>query len=242
MRAGASQLFINVFKVVNIDSFLYIAPMKSLNFKTLSVQTLKGCAIYLAISSVTCLYGQTLDQFALRESTKIDSIVSVFGTKDKLKTLSFLPSVNYNFETGISVGFSLNNLIQFSQTKKRNKIEAMKLKSILESNLENKLARAEEEKEELLFLKDECLLNIVVLKHRYELYKVAFLQHTNNETTFSQYTTSQIRYLEKYQSVFSKINHLNLLLLKYFNRYKITLFSTDTLLKTAKNYEIAPTN
>jgi len=42
--------------------------------------------------------------------------------------------------------------------------------------------------------------------------------------------------------VFSKIKRLDILLLKYFNKYKVSLFDTDTLLKTTKEYEIASKN
>lgn len=216
--------------------------MKSLILNTFPVLTFQGCVFYLAISCVTGLHGQTLKAFSVTENTKIDSIISVFDSKSKLKHLTLLPNINYNFETGFSIGFSLRNLIQYTQTKKRNKIEAMKLKATLESKLETKLNRAEEEKEKILFLKDEIFLNLQVLKHRFELYKISFLKHSNNEITFSEYTEAKISYMEKYQFIFSKIKRLDILLLKYFNKYKVSLFDTDTLLKTTKEYEIANKN
>ena len=83
--------------------------MKSLILNTFPVLTFQGCVFYLAISCVTGLHGQTLKAFSVTENTKIDSIISVFDSKSKLKHLTLLPNINYNFETGFSIGFSLRN-------------------------------------------------------------------------------------------------------------------------------------
>ena len=213
--------------------------MKSLLKYIFSVLTVKGCGLYLAISFATGLHGQNLETYQIKETHKIDSVVSAFNSKDKLKALSLLPSVSYNFQTGVSVGFSLNNFIQFTQTKKRNKIEAMKLKVTLEEKLKEDLEKGELEKETIELLKDEIVLNIQVLKNRYELYKIAFIKHNNNEITFSDFTTKKINYLEKYNTVFSKISKLDISILKYKQKYNVVLFDSNVLITNIKMYEIA---
>lgn len=213
--------------------------MKSLKFTIFSVPTLKGGLFSLAISLSACLHGQTIKDFKINQLSQIDSTVISLSSKKKISILALAPSINYNFKNGFSVGFSFSNFLTYSQTKKRNKIELLKFENQLIEKLDNKMEKAELEKEKIFNLKDELLLNVNVLKYRYELYKIAYLKHLNNEATFSEFTKEKITYLEKYNLVISKLNKLKISLIRYNSNYNVILFETKNILEKTVIYEIA---
>lgn len=211
--------------------------MKPLLFRT-PVHFWLALVFNLAVSAGAKSYGQTLDNFKTEQLKRNDSIIQSLQDSKKLQFLSLTPSLSYNFETGVSVGFSLSNFTNYIQQKRRNKIETAKLKIQMDENLNQELNNAEEEKLRIFNLREEVFVDVSVLAHRKDLYDIAYLSHVNKELTYSDFTARKIAYIEKHAITVMKIRALELLTLKYKNKYNVELFNVQELIETARNYEI----
>ena len=194
--------------------------------------------VYLAVFKVQTLQGQNIQSFKNVENKKIDSILNSLDEKGKLKYLSLLPTINYNINNGINVGFSISSFVQFKQTKKRNSLEKLKLKYSLMEQLEQKIENSEVEELEIKNKSKVLKIDLKILSDKYELYKVKFLEYQNQESTFEEYTKTKINYLESWKSIFARIDKLDLRIKKFENKYNYAPLEINSLLKTARNYEL----
>lgn len=234
----STKFYISTNKICTVIKIDYLSRiMKPLRLKT-PVHYRLALAFNLAVFACAMSYGQTLEDFKTEQLQKNDSIIVSLQDSKRLQFLTLTPSVSYNFETGVSVGFSLSNFTNYIQQKRRNKIETAKLKIQMDENLNQELNSAEEERLRIFNLREEVFVDVSVLEHRKELHEIAYLSHVNKELTYSDYTIRRIAYIEKHAMTVMKIRALELLTLKYKNKYNVELFNVQELIETAKNYEL----
>jgi len=207
-------------------------------YKSRPLRIFVGVFVYLAVFNISALQGQNLKTYEENQLLKIDTILQNVKEDNKNLPLTLLPSVNYNLQTGTSIGFSLSSFISYKQNRKRNKIEFQKLKTELMEHLAKKVNDAEIEEMEIISTSKSIEYELKILKEKYELYKINFLSYKNKEIPFSNYTSSKINYMESFKSTFSKIDRLELKIKRFNTKYNYKPFEIDTLLKTAKTYQL----
>jgi hypothetical protein len=197
---------------------------------------------YFAVSSCALLYGQNLSKYRENRLKTVDSTLKTLDNSGNLAVLSLVPSVNYSFQTGVSVGFSLGNFTQYFIQKKRAKIELKRLENDLKASVSSDIIRAKEQNEKLQNLRFKARNDLKILALEYELIEISYLEFVNNELTFSEFQRIKISYLQKYNSFLSQIAALDYSLSIFYNEFKIKPFDTILLLKTAKKYEFTSKN
>lgn len=211
--------------------------MKPLTFSS-PVHYWLALAFNLAVSAGATAYGQTLQDYEIKENLKKDSLISALQGQDKLKFLSLAPSVSYSANTGVNVGFSLSTFTNYLQTKKRNKIEIARLESVLDDKIKTSVQGAIIERMEIFNEVEKLHLAFEILSHYKTLYEISYLSHVNKELTFREFTLQKIDYIKRLSEASIKIKSLEVQLLEYKNKYNVQLFNLEELKKTAKTYEI----
>lgn len=212
--------------------------MKTANFLLSPLHFNCRVFVYLAVFSTLHLQGQSIAEYKSSQEKIIDTTILNLKESKGLGLLSFAPNISYNQSTGVNYGISISNIVSFIQTKKRNKIETAKLEYQLMERLENKIDKAKEKEIEIKNIAASLKIEIAILKEKFELYKIYFLQYNNQEITYSKYTESKISYMESFKSTFQKLDNLQLKITRFYNDYNYKPLTIDELLKTAIKYEI----
>jgi len=199
--------------------------------------TSKKILFIAAIKIATTLQAQKFESFKRQELKKVDSITKALDTKNKLNILALAPSINYNVNTGVNVGFSLQTLINYKQLKRRNKLEIVKIKNELKNKIYVEIEKAEQKETEIKARENEILTNIKILKLHEELFKIEQEKYKNLDITFETFTGKKIAYLENYYRIKNKISILSVENARFTEKYKISCIDTTTLIKTIKNHE-----
>ena len=192
--------------------------------------------VYLAVFSIQALQGQNLSSYKNNQKTKIDSTLNEYKNNNKKGFLSLLPSVNYNFMTGASVGFNLSNFINYNQTKQRNKIELKRLEFQLQTSLKNEINQAELKEQEIFNIYNSIKIELEILKEKFDLFKIISSQYENNEIPLSTFKSSKINYMNSYKNVINAIDKLSILIINFDNSYNYKPIEINSIIKTAKSF------
>jgi len=205
--------------------------------KLTPINNLCALCFYLAVSAFAPVNGQNLSKYRENRLKSVDSTLKTLDNSGNLAVLSLVPSVNYSFETGVSVGFSLGNFTQYFIQKKRAKIELKRLENELKTSVSNDIIRAQEQVEKLDLQRFEAANALKILALEFELIQITYIEYVNNELTFSDYQRAKIAYNAKFFAFLSQVSALDLSLSRYYNQFNIKPFDTKILTETAKNYE-----
>jgi len=196
-----------------------------------------GIAVYLAVFTLSPLRGQSLQDYQNKESTKIDSTINSLKEKTALQYLSLAPNISYSQFTGLNIGVNIGSFVSYAQTKRRNKIDKIRLETQLNERLETQIEKAAEKEIYILDQYEILVLELDILKSKRELFVLDSLKYSNQEITFSQFTTNKISYQVAWKTTYTAIKKLNLNITRFYNKYGYKPTETTTLVKTAKSYE-----
>lgn len=196
---------------------------------------LKGFSISAAVLLSTSIFGQSLEDYSSAENQKIDSTLLSLKEANGLQFLSLAPSVSYSRFTGVNVGLNLGSIVTYTQTKRRNRIEAAKLESQLKENLETRINKAVEEEIAILDEYEILVLELDILNSKKELFLLDSLKYKNQEITFSEFTKSKISYKIDWKTAYTKIKRLSLKLARFNNKFGYRPEEVQDLFEIAQN-------
>lgn len=212
--------------------------MRTAKFSFSPIQAIGVLLVYLAVFSNAPLYGQSLASYQKKESQKIDSTLLNLKEKNGLQILSLAPSMSYSKVTGVNVGINLGSIVSYAQTKRRNRIESAKLESQLKAHLETQINDAAEQEISILDEYEIQLLELDILSSKRELFVLDRMKYENQEITFSEFTSTKISYHIAWKTAYVAIKKLSLNIERFFNKYGYRPTEIESLMKTAKSYEI----
>ncbi|SEC96358.1 hypothetical protein SAMN05192540_4002 [Maribacter dokdonensis] len=193
------------------------------------------CLLGFLITLYIPTYSQSLEEYSIKESNKIDSTLLSLKTSKNLQYLSLAPSISYSKVTGVNVGVNLGSFVSFAQTKKRNKIEASKLENQLKERLESRINIAEEKEIAILDEYEILVLELDILDSKKELFLLDSLKYDNQEITFSEFTESKIAYKIDWKTAYTKIKKLSLQLERFENKFGYRPEEVKNLFETIEN-------
>jgi hypothetical protein len=143
------------------------------------------------------------------ESQKIDSIANFNKQKDNYKYLAILPSINYNvIDNSFGVGVNLSNFSNYYQTKKRNEIEAEKLKFQLLDAQNKALENLSNEYELILNTFEILRLELDNTTLAKEIFNLKKSQYENNKITLEMWLNVQNDFQKMNLLLFAKRKNL----------------------------------
>lgn len=194
--------------------------------------------VYLVVFNITSVHGQSLEDFKVQESKKIDSTILSLQEKNGLAILSLAPNVSYSEFTGLNVGVNLGSIVTYFQQNRRNKIESAKLENQLKENLSSNLDAAYEKEIELKDMVQLLTYDLDILSSKYDLFKLDSLKYSNQEIPISEFTASKINYQIAWKTVFVAIKKIELQIIRFINKYGFRPTDVSLLLQTSKTYEL----
>lgn len=129
------------------------------------------------------------------EIQKIDSVANFNKQKDNYKYLVLLPNINYNIvDNTFGIGVNLSNFSNYFQTKKRNEIEAEKLKFQLIDAQNKTLENLSNEYELILNTFEILSLELENTTLAKEIFNLKKSQYENNKITLEMWLNVQNDY------------------------------------------------
>ena len=123
---------------------------------------------------------------------------------------ALLPSISYSQNSGINVGFSLSNISNFAQSKRRNEIELQRYQLQLLEASKNDSIRTADAHSKIDNDLDLILADIDVLKIYEQLQEIYHGQYSANEISTEVYLQKQISIQRARSSVLRKLKRLHL--------------------------------
>ena len=143
------------------------------------------------------------------EIQKIDSVANFNKQKDNLKYLVLLPKINYNLvDNSFGIGVNLSNFSNYFQTKKRNEIEAEKLKFQLIDAQNKALENLSNEYELILNTFEILRLELENTTLAKEIFNLKKSQYENNKITLEMWLNVQNDYQKINLLLFAKRTNL----------------------------------
>lgn len=143
------------------------------------------------------------------EIQKIDSVANFNKQKDNLKYLVLLPNINYNLvDNSFGIGVNLSNFSNYFQTKKRNEIEAEKLKFQLIDTQNKALENLSNEYELILNTFEILRLELENTTLAKEIFNLKKSQYENNKITLEMWLNVQNDYQKINLLLFAKRTNL----------------------------------
>ena len=144
-----------------------------------------------------------------KENQKIDSIIKFNSQKDNLKYLVLLPNINYDIvDNSFGIGINLSNFSNYFQTKKRNEIEAEKLKFQLIDAQNKALENLSNEYELILNTFEILRLELENTTLATEIFNLKKSQYENNKITLEMWLNVQNDYQKNNLLLFAKRKNL----------------------------------
>lgn len=143
------------------------------------------------------------------ETQKIDSVSNFNKQKDNYKYLVLLPNINYNIvDNTFGIGVNLSNFSNYFQTKKRNEIEAEKLKFQLIDAQNKALENLSNEYELILNTFEILSLELENTTLAKEIFNLKKSQYENNKITLEIWLNVQNDFQKMNLLLFAKRKNL----------------------------------
>lgn len=127
---------------------------------------------------------------------------------------ALLPSISYSQNSGLNIGFSLSNISNFAQQKRRNEIEIQRYQLQLEQARTADSIRTADAHAKIDADLDLLLADIHVLKIYEQLQEIYHGQYSANEISTEVYLQKQISIQRARSSVLLKLKRLHLRAIK----------------------------
>lgn len=185
---------------------------------------LRSCFIVLLCLAVQSEhFGQ--ERYFFTKNKEIDSIISSYKEKEKLKILNLLPSISFDaINTSFNISFSLSSLSNYYQNKHRNKIELAKLEQTLKDQLKNDLEKIDLKIEEYYYKEELLATKIELFKIDFDLFQIKKGKYENAEITIEDFLTFKKSYLTKKNNLKSELFRLDFLIKKLKNKIQTSFF------------------
>lgn len=178
-------------------------------------------------------FNKIIQDYQTQQLAKIDSIVLAFKTAKKNTFIDYLPNVSYSFRNsenysteaysnrgGFNISYSFSELANNVTNRKRNTIEAEKLRQSLVENLNQKIIKLNADYSKII--SDIAILqtDFKILQLSNEIYLLELKKYQNTEISIEEFYTDKKQYLTAHTAFYNRLqtlkNEIN-----FFYKYKI---------------------